>query len=323
MSSIRKGLLAAAVVVSVSMVGPSRIDAQQPVARQQFQPQPVAQQVQGPPVQPGAQQPGAPPAGAPFVLNAQQQAALNRVLADWEREGAKVNTMKVDFTRYEYDTVFGKKTKSEGVLQYAKPDKGLYRIDKVFEIDQNTGLEREIEREKEHWVCNGESIFEFNAAKRQLIQRPIPANMRGQAIVDGPLPFLFGMTANKLKQRYFMRITTTAEENAKGEVWIEAYPRFQRDAANFARAEIVLVARDLSWVRALKIVLPNRTQHTVHTFDKPAINNPWEALKKDFANPAPPFGWQHVVERPAAGPPPVPAAALQRHGPAAQGAPLR
>ena len=53
----------------------------------------------------------------------------------------------------------------------------------------------------EHWVCDGTSIYEYRTEQKQLVERPIPKEMQGKAIVDGPLPFLFGAEAAKLKQR--------------------------------------------------------------------------------------------------------------------------
>ena len=57
----------------------------------------------------------------------------------------------------------------------------------------------------EHWVCDGENVYEYRHDQKQLVVRPIPPAMQGQAIVDGPLPFLFGAEADKLKARYWMR----------------------------------------------------------------------------------------------------------------------
>ena len=51
----------------------------------------------------------------------------------------------------------------------------------------------------EHWVCDGKSVFEYRHDQKQLVERPIPPQLQGKAIVDGPLPFLFGAEAAKLK----------------------------------------------------------------------------------------------------------------------------
>ena len=53
-------------------------------------------------------------------------------------------------------------------------------------------------------------MFEYRHDQKQLVERPIPPQLQGQAIVDGPLPFLFGAEAAKLKARYWMRIEQQA-----------------------------------------------------------------------------------------------------------------
>ena len=66
--------------------------------------------------------------------------------------------------------------------------------------------------------------------------------MQGKAIVDGPLPFLFGAKADKIKARYWLRVITPSD--AKGEYWLEAWPKSRYDSANFQRVEIILDEKD-------------------------------------------------------------------------------
>ena len=84
----------------------------------------------------------------------------------------------------------------------------------------------------EHWVCNGTSIYEFRHGDRQLRETKLPPELRGKAISDGPLPFVFGAKADTLKKRYFMRLVTPP--GVTDQIWLESLPRFQADAANFA-----------------------------------------------------------------------------------------
>ena len=55
-------------------------------------------------------------------------------------------------------------------------------------------------------MCDGKSVFEYRHQDKHLVERPIPKELQGQSIVDGPLPFLFGAEAAKLKARYWLRI---------------------------------------------------------------------------------------------------------------------
>ena len=108
--------------------------------------------------------------------------------------------------------------KKKGDLSYHKPDKGSFQITEV-RVWQATPVPAGgappaqangdwIVQPKaigEHWVCDGENVYEYRHDQKQMVVRPIPPAMRGKAIVDGPLPFLFGADAAKLKARYFMR----------------------------------------------------------------------------------------------------------------------
>ena len=77
----------------------------------------------------------------------------------------------------------------------------------------------------DHWICDGKSVFQYIPKQKKLVEHKLPPDMQGKSIVDGPLPFLFGAEAKKLRQRYWLRIVTPP--NIKNQVWLEAFPRFQ------------------------------------------------------------------------------------------------
>jgi TIGR03009 family protein len=236
------------------------------------------------------------PANAPFQLTAAEEHQLDELLAAWERRSAKIKKLKAEFTRWEYDAVFGKRDdegnivpkESHGEIHFSAPDKGSY------EVHGEGG---------EHWICDGSSIFEFNAQKKQIIERILPPELQGRAISESPLPFLFGADAARQKQRYFLRIVTPG--TVQGQVWLEAWPRYVADAANFQRATVILDQKELL-PYALEIVLPNGKNKTVHQFDKRAVNSVLGFLEGNPFKPSLPSGWSRVVENatPAAGPAP-------------------
>ena len=49
-------------------------------------------------------------------------------------------------------------------------------------------------------------------AEKKLKVHPLPKEMQGEAIADGPVPFIFGAKADKMKQRYWIRDVTPKEE---------------------------------------------------------------------------------------------------------------
>jgi TIGR03009 family protein len=271
---------------------------------------------QASPMQPPA--PRQPPA-----LSPQEQAALDQLLAAWEARSAAVKTWSCTFHKWEYNAwspadPTGERlafAESAGELKYAAPDKGLFRIKESKQWNPQTRrYEVRGGESGEHWVCNGESIFEFRHTDRQLRETKLPPEMRGKAISDGPLPFVFGAKADTLKKRYWMRIITPP--NATDQMWLEALPRFQADAANFSKVELILRSRDLMPF-AIQIYKPGGRDQDVYQFD-PNTNLIDKGLDlfRDFAKPSTPFGYKYILEDVPAGPqaappagsrPPVPA----------------
>lgn len=307
---LRLGMTFLGITLATAIIGTSQLVAQQPagppVARPQVQapvqqPQQQALQPQGQaPGQrvaaPGAQSPVA--ARAPFQLTPQETAQLDLVLRQWELQSDQVKTLTTTFQRDEFDPVFKTSKRTTGELKFKKPDKGVYRID------------AEEDEEGEHWICDGQSIYEYDAKQKLVVERKLPPALQGKAIVDGPLPFIFGAKADKLRARYFMRLARapSREEHERrieaGEIWLEAYPRHQKDAANFSRADLILRQKTMLPI-AIRITLPGGSKTTDHLFNEPTVNGIWDAIKD--ITPKVPYGWKMVQappEQPAAEAPP-------------------
>ncbi len=224
-----------------------------------------------------------PPGRSRFRLTRQQKEALWATLSAWQASGAKINTFRCQMTVWDFDRVFGKKKAVEGELKYKKPDKAMYRIRDASGKSWS-----------EHRMCDGKSFFDYDYTKRRLIEVTLPPELQGNAIADGPLPFVFGADANRLLQRYDMRLVTPAA-NAKTQVWIEAYPWTRQDATNFQRATIILTRADLL-PSAVELYFPNGNRK-VYQFKKPVVNERkllpilWP---DDFAGRVP-RGWTKIV----------------------------
>jgi TIGR03009 family protein len=273
-----------------------------------------------------AQQPApqaAPPQLPPqFQLNQLEQAYLDQVLDAWERESGKVQLFQCPFERWEYNAAFGPGanmplSKEKGELSYQKPDKGSFQITEIAKWQaapvppggpppaQAQGQWNvQPDAIGEHWVCDGENVYEYRHDQKQLVVRPIPPQMRGTAIVDGPLPFLFGAEAAKLKERYWMRIEQQANND---EIWVQALPKHQQQAADFEAVEVIL-DRNRLMPKAMQVHLPNKDRH-VYMFNlaEATVNGHWQRIVALFQAPRTPLGWKRVVEQPPAQPPqPVP-----------------
>ena len=244
-----------------------------------------------------AQQP--PQVPPDFQLNAVEQGYLNQVLSSWQNESAKVTIFQCPFERWEYNQAFGPGNgiplnKNKGDLSYQKPDKGSFQVTEVRTWDQATGdwvLQKDAIGE--HWVCDGKSVYEYRHNQKQLVVRPIPPAMQGKAIVDGPLPFLFGADAAKLKARYWMRAEQPQNPN---EIMIQAKPRFAADAADYKQVDVLLDRQQMS-PKAMQVYLPNGDRH-VYMFDvaNATVNGHLQRIMALFDAPRTPWGWKRVVE---------------------------
>jgi TIGR03009 family protein len=269
-------------------------------------------------VAPQQLQPPQPPPG--FALNQLQQAYLHEVLDKWQMESGKINTFKCAFERWEYNPVFGPVganpgeriplNKDKGELSFQKPDKGSFQITAISTwkaaaaapppaagqppAPAQGNWELQPKAIGEHWVCDGKSVFEYRHDQQQVVERPIPVELQGKAIVDGPLPFLFGADAARLKQRYWMRVE---QQPNNEEIWLTAMPKFQADAANFTAVQVILDRQRLL-PKAMRVALPDKTIH-MYIFDvaNATVNSPIARLQSLFQRPRVPSGWKLVVEQ--------------------------
>lgn len=161
------------------------------------------------------------------TLSPEQRAALEQLLVGWEARNAKVTTWSCTFYKWEYNAwspadASGERlafSESTGEIKYAAPDKGLFRVksSKQWNPEKRT-YDTRPSNSGEHWVCNGTSIYEFRHSERQLRETKLPPEMRGRAISEGPLPFVFGAKADTLKKRYSMRIITPP--SVTDQIWL-------------------------------------------------------------------------------------------------------
>ncbi len=274
--------------------------------------QPVAQMASAP------EQPQAAMNPPGFPLAPVEQQFVDQILQMWENESSKIQTFNSRFERWEYDPVFGPgndipSIKSIGQLTYSKPDKGSFKIEEIRRYQPKDPQTAAVEEDwvlqdqelGEHWVCNGKAIYEYKHDKKQLVVQPLPPQMQGKAIVNGPLPFLFGAEAEKLKRRYWIR----SKQGGPADIWLEAFPRTQVDAANYHHVEIMLDRKTMQ-PKAIQVHMPNNKSRAVYMFDKPTINGKLNAIFGDLFNaPRKPLGWKKIVQELPPGPEANPQAA--------------
>lgn len=245
-----------------------------------------------------------------------QQQALDQLMKDWEQHSSKIERYRCKFERWEYDPVFGPKdptqakTYGTGRLLYSEPDKGLFQVESLNVFvppakpgEKETWIKRPPGDIGEHWVCDGKQVFEFDARQKKLKVSELPPEMQGKAIVDGPLPFLFGAKSDKINARYWLRLITPQE--VAGEQWIEAVPKYAADARNFKMVHVIIDEQDFL-PKAIQVFDPafNPVKHpkrAVYTFNSREYN--WNItlqmlnlFHREFYEPSTPLGWTKVLE---------------------------
>ncbi|MEX2115161.1 MAG: hypothetical protein WD845_18350 [Pirellulales bacterium] len=253
---------------------------------------------------------------APFALTTAQEQLLDQILAKWEKESSKVSTFVCKFTEFEIDPTFGPPkfnytiSESTGELTFKSPDRGEYEIYRVRKWNKEKDGYVPDDEAIKHWMCDGKSIYEWNHREKLLNVNPLPKELQGKAIADGPLPFVFGAKADELKRRYWMR-DVTPPNNVGKQIWLEAHPKFQQDAANFQRATVILDEKTFL-PKALQLFLPGiaaaagkEQAYTALAFEPPSVNNPLNTLIGKFMKPTIlPFGWKWVDVKPSDAAPP-------------------
>ncbi len=218
------------------------------------------QAAQGPPIQGPPDRPATPQ--VPFLLSRPEIIALENLLTDWEKRNKEIHVLESKFFRWKYDAVFGNANQpppaDEGELKFAAPDKAWMYV------------KAKDPKQSEQWLCDGKSVFHWDYANSVVTEYIMPREMQGKGIGDGPLPFVFGIEALKLKQRYFMRIITPP--NVQNEVWLEAYPKFQADAANYKKVEVIL--QIVGDTRASSPMRSRFTRPTARTASSTSCRNP-------------------------------------------------
>jgi TIGR03009 family protein len=240
------------------------------------------------------------------VLEVQQVSPeLDELLAQWERASGAIRKLEGKHQRITYNTVFLTAKCADGMFYYEAPDKG--RIDikvpeaelpPVFKrVNAANGKLAVFKVQPDHpeiWVCDGQQIMQLNEETKKAEKFLIPEQNQGANIMDGPLPFLFGMPAEKAKKRYYLNLV----KNTESQSWLGVKPRWPQDKSNYSQATIILDKKAFLPI-AVQLIDPAGTTETVFTF-RDLVPNRDKPFYKIFAtNPFKPSlrGYQVHVNR--------------------------
>lgn len=200
------------------------------------------------------------------------------ILQTWEKQSGAVNRSKGEFTRIVYNKIFQTADCATGRYWYEGPDKG--RMDftpneaaagkQVKKRDQTFACQPD---QAKTWICNGKDILDIDIVKKEYNRIEIPAQYQGQNIADGPLPFLFGMKAQKMEQRYLLELGTLHDPQKI--IHIIAYPRLAAEQREYRVAEVLLDPTTYL-PQAVQLMDPTGNKETVYIFSKhDKVHGPW------------------------------------------------
>lgn len=200
------------------------------------------------------------------------------ILRNWEISSGGFSKLEGAFERYVYDDVFGVEKRSVGEFQYQQPDKGRldFRVPKEVPATNpgrktKTGAPFKVVADTpQRWVCTGKEVLIIDDQMKTVQKVSIPPQFQGQNIADGPLPFLFGMKAEKALQRYSL---TIGAKHSPQVYHLVAKPLFRQDAQEWQVAEVMLNPANFM-PRAIRTIDPAGTRDTVYVFQQ-------EAMKQD------------------------------------------
>jgi TIGR03009 family protein len=220
------------------------------------------------------------PAAEPFTVE-DLSPELEKILKSWEQTTSQFKKMTGEFSRFKYDKTFEVEWRAEGKFAYEAPDKGNYELrgleprkDKNGQLEESQKIGSDGKTpytlkadSPERWVCTGKEVIKINEKEKTYEKLAIPPDSQGENIMDGPLPFLFGMKADQAKRRYRLSLN---KSSSKAEIWLNVLPRWPKDSANWIKATVIIEAGTFK-PRAVKLLDPTGAE-SVHVFKNVEVN---------------------------------------------------
>ena len=209
---------------------------------------------------------------------------MEQILKDWEKKTAIIKRMSATVETHEKGTTFGVKKLGRGTVKFQYPDQASYQISGIKITKELLAREKKRDNmtlkpaDAQRFVCTGKKLYQIDDVKKKYQIIPIPPNMQGERILDGPLPFLFGMKAEEAKRRFdFSKL-----KSRPNQIWLKAIPRRQEDLQNYKEARIVLDKKNF-YPLFVQTTDTTGTSTTSYYFKNFKVNEGffWKAIKPD------------------------------------------
>jgi TIGR03009 family protein len=217
---------------------------------------------------------------------------MERILVDWGRQSAKLQTLHVRIRRIDDTPGWGKET-FEGIAQFKAPNLAWVQFDtapsKKGDSEKKKGDPEKKGTPHERIVCTGKDVWHYKFPETTVYVFPLNKADRQRALEEGPLPFLFNFRAEEAKRRY--RMTLVRED--KQSFIIRVDPLLAIDQEEFVTAYIKL---DRVYLLPTQIFLFGPERKGTKLFDLTEVkpNDP-DVMRDDYFRGARWKDWKVVV----------------------------
>jgi TIGR03009 family protein len=240
-------------------------------------------------------QPPMPPAAPPAPA---EDPRLDALLARWEAATTNIQSLVAEVVCTRKNPVFNKTEVLVGSAKFLRLPDGTYGAKLDLQSQDNPNR-------YERYVSTGRAIYVYRPDEKAVYVYDLPAQTTGRPPDDGAMPFLVGMKAATAKKRYTMKISKIDENYT----YLEIYPNFDRDRADFIYAKLSLFNKD--WPK-----WPKDTPYYVYWVEPNNVEVRWDIKqlqrdvpgsvdRREFDKPTLPPGWQLKTDPQRTTPPPA------------------
>jgi TIGR03009 family protein len=234
---------------------------------------------------------------------------MPQLLADWEGQSKKLETLELAIYRIDKDPQWGDEEHYLGRAAFKNPQLAFLDFRKVKmqeQADPKDKTKKTLVPSKknnqpvsvpfETIVCTGQEVWQYRYDVKQIFIFPLDKDQRKRALEEGPLPFLFNMRAADAQQRYKMELKG---QDAKAYL-VRIEPLLQQDQDTFSIAWIYLDKEFLLPTRIF-LLAPNGKMTKDFYLSQIKPNKPVDPRLFVGVNP----GNQFKIERNPGGPAPA------------------
>ncbi|MCH2200534.1 MAG: PASTA domain-containing protein [Fuerstiella sp.] len=243
---------------------------------------------------------------------AQDDSTLWRVLEDWSAKSAKIKRLEGDVMRRSYDLAFSTEKLGVGKFLFESPDKGFLKIEplkitpklladrKARGAPRNKttgGLFELLPDTSEEWICDGLRVISKEHDTKLATVLNLRPEERGRNIMNGPLPFLFGLPPADALARFRLKLVRQQDQYT----FLMAEPKNADDSRNWSKADIK-IDMQTGLPTHVRLTNPAGTSQVTYAFSDLVANSRlskfWEKLGNSKFNARIPSGWTvKVVNR--------------------------